>query len=62
MPCALCPRRSSVESLCCLHVFTFGYMLTCHGQGRHFRTLALIGDRDCVTVGAKARGDYLQGA
>ena len=51
-----------MESLCCLHVFTFGYMLTCHGQGRHFRTLALIGDRDCVTVGAKARGDYLQGA
>ncbi len=51
-----------MESLCCLHVFTFGYMLTCHGQGWHFCTLELIGVCECVTVGAEARRDNLQGA
>ncbi len=37
-------------------------MLTCHGRGRRFCTLRLIGVCECVTVGAEARGDNLQGA
>ncbi len=43
-------------------LLTCACMSNCHGQGWLFCTLGLIGDRDCVTVGAEARGDNLQGA